>query len=451
MTRVDALVIFLPQYTTMVQNSISFVGIFGISFLAWLCSRNRRNVNWRVVFWGIAFQLLFAVVVFRLPLGIALFSWVNGAVVKVLSFSKSGIDFLFGPLALVPGEIGPHGEQPLGFILAIHALPTIIFFSALISLLYYFKIMQWIVGIFARFFTRCMRLSGAESLSASANIFVGVESVLTIRPYLETMTLSELHTVLTAGMATIASSMLALYVMILQKDFPMIAGHLVSASVLSGAASLVISKLVYPEDGKPLTLGCKVEAEQARASNWIEAIINGANEGVKLCVGIAALLIAFLGILALCNWCISFITRPLAALFSYQGPLNLENILSIVFYPLSVLVGIAPGDAGVVAGLLGERLVLTEVVSYQHLATLVSEGALSSQRSVVLATYALCGFAHIASLAIFVGGTSALIPQRTRDLAQLGFRALLSATLACLMTAAVAGVFYTEGSSVLFH
>lgn len=435
----------------MLENGISFLGIIGIAFLAWLCSRNRKNINWRLVFWGIGFQLLFAFILFRLTFGFVFFSWVNGVVVKVLSFSKSGIDFLFGPLALSPGEVGTNGEQSLGFILAIHALPTVIFFSALIALLYHLKIMQWLVKGFAYFFTKVMRLSGAESLCASSNIFVGVESVFTIRPYLERMTLSELHTILTAGMATIASSVLALYVMTLQKDFPMIAGHLVSASVLSGAAAVVISKLVFPEDDTPETVGQVVKGHYRAASSWIEAIINGAHEGVKLCVGIAALLIAFLGIFALFNWIVSLLVSPLAQFFGYSGSLRLENILGVIFYPLSLLIGVPPGDAALVGQLLGERLVLTEVFSYQHLATLISQNAFLTQRSIVLSTYALCGFAHIASLAIFVGGVSALIPQRTKDVAALGLRALFSATLACLMTAAVAGVFYTEGARLLLH
>ena len=435
----------------MVQNLISFIGIFGICAVAWIFSRNRRNINWRLISWGIGFQLVFAFVLFRLAFGVAAFGWVNGAVVKVLSFSKSGIDFVFGPLAISPGEVGAGGQQSLGFILAVQALPTIIFFSALIALLYHLKIMQWLVKGFAYFFTRAMRLSGAESLCTSSNIFVGVESVFTIRPYLEKMTLSELHTILTAGMATIASSVMALYVMTLQKEFPMIAGHLVSASVLSGAAALVVSKLVFPEDDKPQTLGHVVKGSYSASSSWIEAVINGSSEGVKLCVGISALLIAFLGIFSLANWLFSGLVNSVVHFFGGSASLNLEAMLGVLFYPFSLLIGVVPQDAPLVGQLLGERLVLTEVFSYQHLAGLIAGNAFSSQRSVVLATYALCGFAHIASLAIFVGGVSALIPQRTKDVAALGFRALFSATLACLMTAAVAGVFYTEGAQVILR
>ncbi|MFC1754647.1 NupC/NupG family nucleoside CNT transporter [Thermoproteota archaeon] len=435
----------------MMQNLISFSGIFIIGFLAWIFSRNRKNINWHLIVWGIVFQLVFAFILFKVPLGIAFFSWLNSAVVKLLSFSKSGIHFLFGVLGVSPGEVGPQGEQSLGFILVIQALPTIIFFSALISLLYYLKVMQFIVGIFSRIFTKLLRISGAESLCASSNIFVGIESAFTVRPYLEKMTASELHTILTVGMATVASSVLSLYVMVLRNDFPMIAGHLISASVLSAVAAVIISKLVYPEDDKPLTLGRLVEGQYKSASSWIESIINGANEGVKLCVGIAALLVAFLGILALFNWLIGFVANPIVRALGFNFEVTLQGILGYIFYPLTLIIGVVPSDAMIVSELLGERLVLTEVFAYQHLSTLISEGALSSGRSAVLATYALCGFTHIASLAIFVGGVSALIPQRTKDVARLGFRALFSATLACLMTAAVAGVFYTEGATVLFQ
>lgn len=435
----------------MHYNFISFLGIFIISGFAWLSSKNKKNINWNLVLWGITFQLIFAFVIFKVPAGVSIFSWLNSLVIKLLSFSKSGINFLFGPLALSPGEVGPNGESSFGFILAIQALPTIIFFSALIALLYYFKVMQFVVNLFTRIFTKLMRLSGAESLCASSNIFVGIESALTVRPYLENMTLSELHTILTAGMATIASSVLGLYVMFLKKDFPMIAGHLISASVLSAAAAVVISKLVYPEDEKPVTLGSIVKAHYEPASNWIEAIIKGANDGVKLVVGVSALLIAFLGILALFNWIISTIAQPIVNTLGLNLEISLESILGYIFYPVVLIIGVPLQDAAIVAKIVGERLVVTELVSYQHLAGLISEGAISNSRSIVLTTYALCGFAHIASLAIFIGGISALIPQRTKDLAKLGFRALFSATLACLMTAAVAGVFYVGQATVLFR
>ena len=432
-----------------VYNLVSLVGIFGLMFVAWVFSNNRRVVNWRLIFWAIVLQMLFALVIFRMPVGIVLFNWANAAVVRVLSFAKEGMYFLFGPLAVSPGETGPAGEKSIGFILAFQVLPTIVFFSALMGLLYYIRVMPLIVKGFSKVFTKLMKISGAESLCASSNIFVGIESAFTIRPYIEKMTLSELCTILTVGMATIASTVLAFYVGILQKEFPNIAGHLISASILSAPAAIVMSKLVFPETAKPRTLGVHVEAEPPRASSWVESIIKGANEGVKLCVGIVALLLAFLGLLAMVNWGFGAIGERIGSLFGLNLELSLQKILSFIFYPLVLLMGVAPADVPQIATILGERAIVTEVVSYQHLAEFIKGGTLANFRSAVIATYALCGFAHIASLAIFVGGISALAPERARDLARLGFRALFAATLACLMTGAVAGFFITNAQTIL--
>ncbi len=259
------------------------------------------------------------------------------------------------------------------------------------------------------------------------------------------MTRSELCTVLTAGMATIASNVLALYVFILKGQFPTIAGHLVSASILSAPAAIVMSKVLLPETEKPVTLGVEVKPHYERESSIMEAIINGANAGLKLIFGIVALLIAFLGILALFDSGLGW----LGEFVGIKTELSFTVILGYVFYPFALVIGVPSADAMEVAKLIGERVVATEVKSYQDLAVLLSDGALKEPRSAFLATYALCGFAHVASLAIFVGGIAALVPERTKDLSGVGFRALLAATLACLMTAAVAGTFYTQGSILL--
>ncbi|MFC1590826.1 NupC/NupG family nucleoside CNT transporter, partial [Candidatus Omnitrophota bacterium] len=408
-----------------------------------------RSVNWRVIFWGLALQFAFAFFIFRMPAGVAFFGWINNIVIKLLSFAKSGAYFLFGPLAVGPGEAGPHGERSVGFILAFQALPTIIFFSSLMALFYYLRIMPVIVNLFARAFRKLMRISGAESLCAASNIFVGIESAFTIRPYIDRMTPSELCTILTAGMSTIASSMLAIYVVVLKGQFPEIAGHLISASILSAPAAIIMSKMVYPELGCPATMGKAAAAEYHPSSGWVEAVIKGANEGVKLVVGIVALLLAFLGIAAMADWALSAAGSAAGNLAGLNIDLSLEGMLGYVFYPLTILIGIPAKDAPVVSQLLGERVILTEVVAYQHLAGYIKSGALKDPRSIVLATYSLCGFAHIASLAIFVGGISGLAPGRMKDLARLGFRALLAASLACLMTGAVAGVFFRGGATVL--
>jgi len=429
-------------------NLISFLGIFLLMAVAWALSADRRTVNWRVVLWGAGLQLLFALVIFVVPAGSKIFLVINVAVVKVLESATAGTRFLFGRLALAPGTQNEFGEGSLGFILAFQALPTIVFFASLMGLLYYVGLMPRLIGLFSRLFTRLMRISGAESLCVASNIFVGIESSTTIRPYLGSMTASELCTVLTAGMATVASSVLALYVFILQKDFPTIAGHLVSASLLSAPAAIVMSKLVMPETGRPVTLGLAVVPQYDREATFMEAVINGANAGVKLVVGVAALLLALLGITALLDLLIGYAGGGVNGLTGLHLEWSLKGLAGYLLYPFALIIGIPPADAWPVAQLIGERVILTEVKSYQDLAVLLSSQGLRDTRSAVIATYALCGFAHIPSLAIFVGGIAALAPARTAELSRLGFRALVAATLACLMTAAVAGTFFS-GSSLL--
>jgi CNT family concentrative nucleoside transporter len=427
------------------QNLVSFSGIPVILLIAWALSTDRRTVNWRAVLWGLGIQLVFAVFIFVLPAGTTFFLFLNDVVVSLLESAGAGTRFLFGRLALPPGETGEGGESSLGFVLAFQALPTIIFFASLVSALYYTGLMPWLIKKFSSLFTRLMRISGAESLCASSNIFVGVESALTVRPYLERMTRSELCTVLAVGMASIASNVLALYVFILKGQFPTIAGHLVSASFLSAPAAVVVAKLMVPETGVPETLGVDVEPHYEKDSSIMESVIRGANEGMKLVLGIAALLIAFLGIVAL----IDSILQGAGGLVSEGLDLSLAGILGYVFYPFALIIGVPPADAMEIARLIGERTVVTEVKAYQDLAKLMADGALEHPRSAFLAAYALCGFAHVASLAIFIGGISALVPGRTRDLSALGLRALVIATLACLMTASVAGTFFSESSILL--
>lgn len=425
-------------------NLVSFAGIFILIAFAWLLSAHRKAVNLRLIVFGVGLQLIFAIFVFVVPFGARFFLVINDLVVKFLDSASAGTRFVFGRLALPPGATNEMGEESLGFILAFQALPTIIFFASIVAALYYLGVMSRLIRIFSRVFTWLMRISGAESLCAASNIFVGVEAATTVRPYLRDMTRSELCTILTAGMATIASNVLALYVFILKGQFPTIAGHLVSASILSAPAAIVMSKILLPETGKPATLGVEVRPHYERESSIIEAVISGANAGLKLIFGIVALLIAFLGILALFDSALGW-TGGLAGL---EG-LSLTAILGYVFYPFALAIGVPPSDALEVARLIGERVVATEVKSYQDLAVLLSQGALEHPRSAFLATYALCGFAHVASLAIFVGGIAALVPERTKDLSDVGLRALIAATLACLMTAAVAGTFYMKSSILL--
>jgi CNT family concentrative nucleoside transporter len=426
----------------------SLLGLILLMALAWALSTNRRRIPWRVVTWGTLLQLIFAVFVFILPFGANFFLAVNELVNALLESAGAGTRFLFGRLALPPGTVGEDGEPSLGFFLAFQGLPTLVFFASLVALLYHIGLMPILIRGFSRAFTALMRISGAESLCASSNIFVGVESALTVRPYLERMTRSELCTILAAGMATIASTVLGLYVLILRGTFPTIAGHLVSASVLSAPAAVVMAKLLYPEHERPETLGMDVKPQVQKASNWIEATIEGAMAGVKLVVGVAALLLAFLGLVELVNLILGAVGGRVNAWAGLDVDWSLPSLMGHVFYPLTWVLGIDPADVGICAKLIGERTIITEIPAYQELSTLMAENAFRDPRSVVITTYALCGFAHIPSLAIFVGGISALAPSRTKDLAALGPRALLAAILATLMTGAVAGVFAT-GRTVL--
>ncbi|HYE73286.1 MAG TPA: nucleoside transporter C-terminal domain-containing protein, partial [Blastocatellia bacterium] len=362
------------------------------------------------------------------------------AFLGLLNASKSGSAFLLGPLAAGPGEQGS-----IGFILLFQALPVAIFFSAFTAALYHLGILQILVRLCAKIFHRTMNISGAESLSSAANIFVGVESSLVIRPYLKRMTKSELLTVLSAGMATVASTTLGIYVLFLQQSFPQIAGHLLSASVIAIPAVVVITKLLTPETETPETLKTIPDADETdRPRNLMSAIIAGAMDGVKLAVGISALLLAVLGLVALLDQLLGWPSRWLG----FAEPISLVKILGWVFYPLAALMGIVRADLSEASRLLGERVILTEVVSYQDLAQMIAGGQFTDPRTVIILSYALCGFAHIASVAIFVGGTAALVPSRRDDLASLGFRALLAATLATLMIGCVAGIF-SNGQGVI--
>jgi CNT family concentrative nucleoside transporter len=430
-------------------NIVSFTGIFILTAFAYLLSENRKMVNFRVVAWGILFQLIFALFVFVFPAGTTIFLWINDGVVALLDSAAAGSRFLFGRLALAPGMTDEFGQPSLGFFLAFQALPTIVFFSALMSILYYYNVMQRLIRLFAWAFTNTMRISGAESLATASNIFVGVESSLTIRPFLAKMTRSELAVVLTAGMATVASNVLGIYVFSLKELFPTIAGHLISASFLSAPAAIVMAKLLVPESGTPETLGKNIHPHYEREESLFSAIISGSEAGVKLIVGIAALLLAVLGLVALADMVLLKFGGFVNGLTGITFDWSIKALLGWVAYPFTLIMGVPVEDATAIAKLIGERTIVTEVAAYQDLALLLKENALLHPRSAVIAAYALCGFAHVASLSIFIGGTAALVPSRRDDLARVGLRALLAATLATMMTAAVAGTFYSEATLIL--
>jgi CNT family concentrative nucleoside transporter len=419
---------------------VSAVGFAALTGLAWLFSGNRRAIAWRTVAWGLGLQLVIGLLVFRLPGSRQLFLGINDAVLALLESSKGGSRFLLGPLAAEPGEAGA-----IGFILAFQVLPVVIFFSAFTAALYHLRLLQPVVRVFAKVFHRTLGISGAEALYGASQIFVGIESALMVRPYLARMTKSEFLMLLTTGMCNVASSTLGLYVAFLKGVFPLIAGHLLSASILSIPAGVVLAKMFMPETQSPETRADVPPDDPAlRSSNLMAAIVAGASDGLKLAAGIAALLIAMLGLVALIDRLLIF---P-SAWLSLPQPLTLAAILGWAFYPLTVLLGIPLADVPTAARLLGERALLTEVVAFQELARLAFAGGFVEPRTVVILSYALCGFAHVASVAIFVGGMAALIPSRRDELASLGLRALLAATLATLMTACVAGIF-TTGEGVL--
>ena len=424
----------------MTQHAVSLVGFVFFAGVAWLLSSNRRRIAWKTIAWAVALQLLIGLIIFRLPVSQRVLLAVNDAVVVLLNASKSGSVFLFGPLAASPGETGS-----VGFTLVFQVLPVVIFFAAFTAMLYHLRVLQVFVRLFARLFHRTMKISGAESLSSAANIFVGIESALVVRPYLERMTRSELLLILTTGMATVASSVLGVYVAFLTGVFPQIAGHLISASILAIPACVVVSKLLIPETETPETLAAvPAEDESSRSKNLIGAIIQGAMDGLRLAAGISALIIAILGIVAL----VDKLLGVASSWFGMSEPLSIVRVLGWVFYPFAFLLGIQTADVPIAAQLLGERVILTEVFSYNHLAQLISGGQITDPRTVVILSYALCGFAHVAAMAIFVGGTAALAPSRRDDLASLGPRALLAATLATLMTGCIAGIF-SSGAGVL--
>lgn len=426
---------------------IAGIGFVTIMSLAWVTG-TRNRLNWMTIGGSAALAWGLGILSFWFPGSRWFWSMINDLVVAVLTASQKGTVFLLGPLALGPGQTLPGGTVSIGFILAAQALPAVVFFAALMSGLYYVGAMQAIVRVFARLFYRTMGLSGAESLSGAANIFVGIEAGLIVRPYLTAMTRSELLLVLTCMMATVASTVMGIYVSALQHVVPQIAGHLISASIISIPCAVLISKLTIPEDGQPVTLGSvppipidpppspSSDGEAIQPpSNLIVALIDGAGQGMKMAVGIAALLIVFLGLEAL-------VDLALAQLPAIGGvPLSVTRVLAWLTWPFAILLGLRPEEWQIGADLLGSRFIETEVAAYFKLAAVQAASPPPlSPRSLTAMTYALCGFVHVASMGIFVGGISALVPHRAKDISLLGLRALWTAFLATLLTGCIAGV-----------
>lgn len=418
-----------------IYEGMSFLGTFALLGLGWLfCPvRLKKRINWRTVAWGSALQIIFAILVLKTPPGRAFFRFMNDVIVKLLSFTTDGARFVFGDLAVA--------QPPWNFVFAFQVLTTIIFFSSLMSVLYYLGVMQWIVKLFAGVMVRFMGTSGAESLSASANIFVGqTEAPLVIKPYVSEMTLSELHCVMVGGMATVAGGVMAAYVGFLLPYYPDIAGHLLAASVMSAPAALVMAKLLLPETETPKTAGVvKVHVEKTDI-NIIDAAASGATTGLQLALNVGAMLVAFMALLALFNFLIAKF-----GMLAGIGDLSLQKIMGWIFYPIAWVMGAPSKDCLIIGQLMGEKTMLNEFVAYLSLANYAqahppgTPGALD-YRSYVIATYALCGFSNFLSIGIQIGGIGALAPNRKHDLARLGISALIAGSLASFMTATIAGI-----------
>lgn len=447
---------------------LSFLnGLLGLCVLvgiAFLFSNNKRGINWRLVLSGFGLQAVFAVLmlkgtelsVYFSPLGWPklFFEWVSYGFVRILGFTTDGAKFVFGNLA-----IGPGAEGSLGFFFAFQVLPTIIFFASLMSLLYYLGVMQRVVQAMAWVMARVMGTSGAESLSNTANIFVGqTEAPLMIKPFLPGMTQSELLTIMVGGMCTIAGGVLAAYVQMLGYSYAQahgleltvgqakFAAQLLGASIMAAPAGLAISKILFPETADPQTKGTVRIKIEKNAGNVIEAAAAGAADGLHLALNVGAMLIAFVALIYLVNamlgWVGDVTTLNETLKATYGQSLSLQLIFGIVLQYLAFALGVPWNDALQFGSLIGTKLVLNEFVGYLDLSTMISSGKIVTDKAIMMATFALCGFANFSSIAIQIGGITPLAPERRKDLASLGLRAVLGGTLANLMTATIAGMFF---------
>jgi len=409
-------------------------------------STQRRAIRWRVVLWGLSLQFIFALFVLHTGIGRAFFSGANAAFVKVIQASESGAAFVFGPMGVkdhVPvGEIDRAGAfhqaarqvAATGFNFAFRILPSIIFFSALMAIGYHLGVMQWIVRAFAKVMAVSMKTSGAETMSAAANIFVGqTEAPLMIRPYINRMTRSELMAVMVGGFANTAGGVLVAYIILLKDLVPDIGAHLLTSSVLTGPASLMMAKLLVPETEDSLTAGdLRIELPRTDA-NLLDAAARGTTEGLTLALNVAAMLLVFIALVSLTDAALAGVSTHL---FRTQTPWSLSLIFGKVFWPLAWLMGVPPQDCPAVGNLLGVKTFVNEFVAYQQLARTAG----LSPRSYLIASYALCGFANIASIGIQLGGIGAMAPDRRHDLARLGFQAMIVGSFATFSAACVVAI-----------
>lgn len=442
-------------------------GILGIILLlgiAFLLSNNKKKINWRLVGGGLTLQIVFAFLILKgeylrsifSPLGWVkdFFSGVSYFFVVLLNFTTEGAKFVFGNLAIGPGQPGT-----LGSFFAFQVLPTIIFFASLMSILYYLGVMQKIVQGMAWVMAKVMGTSGAESLSCTANIFVGqTEAPLMVKPFIKGMTKSEILTIMVGGMATIAGGVMAAYIQILGNSYAqahgvplaqaqqMFATQLLGASFMAAPAAMLLSKIIYPETSEPETKGTvKVKVEK-NASNLVEAAANGAGDGLMLALNVGAMLIAFIALIALVNYLLMGLgnitgwNEGLKA--AYGQPLNFQLVLGWVLQFLAYGIGVPWHDALHFGSLLGTKVVLNEFVAYLEMGKMIAANSMTSPKGILMATYALCGFANFSSIAIQIGGLGPLAPNRKSDIAALGIKAVIGGSLATLMTATLAGMLF---------
>ncbi len=423
-------------------------GFFGLAVLigiAWLFSNNKRRVDWKLVATGVSLQIAFAALVLLVPGGKDAFDAVGQVFVKVLSFVNEGSRFIFGSLM---------DTQTFGFIFACQVLPTIIFFASLMGVLYHLGVMQAVVRAMAWVITRVMRVSGAETTSVCASVFIGqTEAPLTVRPYISRMTESELITMMIGGMAHIAGGVLAAYVGMLGGGDPVkqvfYAKHLLAASIMAAPATLVIAKLLIPEPGEPLTRGTVRMQVEKTTANVIDAAASGAGDGLRLALNIGAMLLAFIALIALLNWPLTWLGEVTGISAAIGRPTDFATLFGYLLAPLAWVIGVPWHDATVVGSLIGQKVVINEFVAYLQLADIVNgkvAGAALSDQGRLIATYALCGFANFSSIAIQIGGIGGLAPERRQDLARFGLRAVLGGSIATFMTATIAGVLTWFGS-----
>jgi len=425
-------------------NLTGLLGIGLFVLVAWGLSSARGRFPVRIVLGGLALQLVLAFLLMRFKPVVLLFEWVAWVISRVIGMADAGIEFVFGPV------IADVSQSPLGFVFAIHALSIIIYFAALMAVLYHVGLMGRIIAGLAWLLRGTMGVTGTEALAMAANVFVGqTEAPLCVRPFIEKMTRSQLMALMVGGFATIAGSVLAVYVGILGGDDEtrrvLFIKHLLTASVLSAPAAFVMAKIMVPETETPVDEGLHAWQGESRATNVLDAAARGATDGLRLALNVGAMLVAFVALLALVNWPIEAVGK-IDAIAAWResrniGPLSLEMLLGWLLAPVAWLMGIPWSDAAPFGSLLGQKIVVTEFVAYPALGEMIRAGDVLSDRSAQIAAYALCGFGNLPSIAIQIGGLTALAPDRRADFASLGFRAMAGGAMASWMTACVAGLY----------